>query len=130
LTLLAEPKRAGRRQAVRRVIRTIAATDGGAQLELLEGRYGPYVTDGETNASIPKGTDPATLSLEEARGLIEARHNAEPRPARRRARGAASRKTAGKGAEASAPKPSNPRARPATPKARRAPKAAPRKMVS
>ena len=58
LTLLAEPKKAGRRQVAKRVIRTIEATDGGAALEVLEGRYGPYVTDGETNASIPQGTDP------------------------------------------------------------------------
>ncbi|MEP7307194.1 MAG: type I DNA topoisomerase [Acidobacteriota bacterium] len=84
LTLFAEPKKAGRRQAARRVIREIAATDGGAALQVLEGRYGPYVTDGETNASIPQGTDPATLSLTDARGLIEARQGAAPRPGRRR----------------------------------------------
>ena len=50
--------------AAKRVIRQIEATDGGAALQVLEGRYGPYVTDGETNASIPKGTDPATISLD------------------------------------------------------------------
>jgi DNA topoisomerase-1 len=58
---------------------------------VLEGRYGPYVTDGEMNASIPKGADPATLSLEEARGLLEARRNVagSPRDRRRGASGAA-----------------------------------------
>ncbi len=84
LALLAEPKRAGRRQTAKRVIRQIEATDGGAALQLLEGRYGPYVTDGETNASIPRGVDPATVSLEDARGLLEARRNAEPTSGRRR----------------------------------------------
>jgi DNA topoisomerase-1 len=131
LALLAEPKKAGRRQAARRVIRTIAATDGGAALEVLEGRYGPYVTDGETNASIPAGTDPAALSLEEARGLIEARHNAAPRPARRRAGGAAKRKAAAKGAgDSAAEERGTKRARPARPKTRRASGPAARKMVN
>src|SRR5262249_34698856 len=64
LALLAEPKRSSRRQAARRVIRQIETTDGHA-LQVLEGRYGPYVSDGETNASIPSVMDPATLSLED-----------------------------------------------------------------
>ena len=59
LALFAEPKKSGRRQMTRRVIRQIEATDGGTALQVLEGRYGPYVTDGETNASVPRGTDPA-----------------------------------------------------------------------
>ncbi len=50
---------------------------------MLEGRYGPYVTDGETNASVPNGSDPAALSLEDARALIEARRGAPPRANRR-----------------------------------------------
>jgi DNA topoisomerase-1 len=70
---------------VKRLIRTLQPTDGGRPVELLEGRYGPYVTDGETNASIPQGMDPSALSLEEARGLIEARQGAAPRPRRRKA---------------------------------------------
>jgi DNA topoisomerase I len=90
LALLAEPKRSGRRQTAKRVIRQIEATGGGAALQVLEGRYGPYVTDGETNASIPRGIDPATISLEDARGLIEARQNAAP-GGRRRRRGAPAR---------------------------------------
>src|SRR5262245_33783465 len=96
LALLAEPKRAGRRQVAKRVIRQIEVPGGGAALQVLEGRYGPYVTDGETNASIPRGTDPATISLEDARGLLEARRHAAPGGGRRRrAAAAASRKSAG-----------------------------------
>jgi DNA topoisomerase-1 len=94
LALFSEPKRAGRRQAAKRVIRQIEATDGGAALQLLEGRYGPYVTDGETNASIPRTMDPAALSLEDARALIDARRSAPPKEGRR-GRGAKVAKRAG-----------------------------------
>jgi DNA topoisomerase-1 len=93
LALFAAPKRSGRRQAAaKRVLATIAVPDGGTALQVLEGRYGPYVTDGEINASVPQGIDPATLSLEDARGLIEARRGAAPRPRRGRANAAPARK--------------------------------------
>ena len=35
-----------------------AASESGEAVKLLDGRYGPYVTDGTTNASLPKGADP------------------------------------------------------------------------
>jgi DNA topoisomerase-1 len=92
LALFAEPKRGGRRQMTKRVIRQIEASDGAAPIQVLEGRYGPYVTDGETNASIPKGMDPAIISLQEARGLIDARKGA-PRRERTRAKAAKARRT-------------------------------------
>jgi DNA topoisomerase I len=79
LELFAAPKRSGRRQgAAKRVIAKIEVPDGGAALQVLEGRYGPYITDGETNASVPRGVDPATLSLDDARALLEARRAAAP----------------------------------------------------
>jgi DNA topoisomerase-1 len=99
LALLAAPKRSAR-QAAKRVIRTIDVPGGGAALQVLEGRYGPYVTDGELNASIPKGTDPATIALEEARALLDARRGAPPREPRRGRLGAASR---GRGRRAAKP---------------------------
>ena len=83
----AEALRRARR--AKRVIRKIEVPDGGTALQVLEGRFGPYVTDGETNASIPKGADPATLSLEDAQALLEARRGAPPREPRRGRRGAA-----------------------------------------
>jgi DNA topoisomerase-1 len=88
LELLAAPKRSAR-QAAKRVLRKIDVPDGGNALQVLEGRYGPYVTDGELNASIPKGLDPMTVSLEEARGLLEARRGAPPSPRRGRRAAAA-----------------------------------------
>ena len=83
LQLFSEPKRSRRRQAVKKVIASIARPDGAAPLQVLEGRYGPYVTDGETNASVPKGTDPATLTYEAANDLLEARRSAAPSSGRR-----------------------------------------------
>lgn len=41
-------------------------------VKILKGRYGPYVTDGQKNARVPKDRDPASLSLEEASKLLEA----------------------------------------------------------
>jgi DNA topoisomerase-1 len=135
LVLLAAPKRSAR-QAAKRVIRTIEVPDGTA-LQVLEGRYGPYVTDGELNASIPKGSDPATLSLDEARALLEARRGAPPSPrrGRRAAAGPARgrRHAARPGDDAAAPAPpvkAKARAKAkATPKPPARPKAAARKST-
>lgn len=44
-----------------------------------DGRYGPYVTDGKTNASIPKRIDPTTIDLITACELLERKRNAPPR---------------------------------------------------
>jgi DNA topoisomerase-1 len=123
IALLAAPKRSAR-QAAKRVIRRIEAPDGGSALQVLEGRYGPYVTDGTTNASIPRGTDPATISLEDSRALIEARAGAPPRPGRRatmkrapQARGTRGRKISAAAAETApaAAKRKAPRRKRATP---------------
>ena len=50
-------------------------------IRVLDGRYGPYVTDGKRNASLPRGQDPATLALEQCRELLK---NAPAKKARRR----------------------------------------------
>ncbi|MCC0017355.1 MAG: type I DNA topoisomerase [Rhodobiaceae bacterium] len=42
-------------------------------IELKDGRYGPYVTNGKVNATIPRGTDPAGIDLEQAAALISAK---------------------------------------------------------
>jgi DNA topoisomerase I len=44
-----------------------------AELKLMEGRFGPYVTDGTTNATLPKTVAPEALTLEEAAQLIDER---------------------------------------------------------
>jgi DNA topoisomerase-1 len=50
-------------------------------IQVLNGRYGPYITDKQRNARIPKDRDPKTMTLEECRALLAA---APPRPARGR----------------------------------------------
>src|SRR5208282_5835846 len=52
-------------------------------IQVLNGRYGPYISNGEKNARIPKDRDPKTLSIEECRALLEAAPN---RPQRGRGR--------------------------------------------
>ena len=42
-------------------------------LKILAGRFGPYVTDGEINASVPRGTNPEDVTMEQAVALLEAR---------------------------------------------------------
>ncbi len=44
----------------------------GTDIEVLNGRYGPYVTDGSKNARIPKGKEPKSLTLKECEELLAA----------------------------------------------------------
>jgi DNA topoisomerase I len=48
------------------------------EIKLMAGRYGPYVTDGTTNATVPKSVELEALTLEEAAQLIDARAAAAP----------------------------------------------------
>ncbi|KTT74427.1 type I DNA topoisomerase [Sphingomonas endophytica] len=56
-----------------------------AEIKLMEGRYGPYVTDGTTNATLPKTIAPDQLTLEEAAQLIDDRAMAAPAKAKKKA---------------------------------------------
>src|SRR5690606_13103771 len=62
--------------------RVIRDFDG--KVQILRGRYGPYITDGSKNARIPKGREPESLTLEECQELLA---KAPARPARRAAGG-------------------------------------------
>ena len=44
----------------------------GSDVKVLNGRFGPYVTDGKTNAKIPKDQDPKQLKLAACEALLAA----------------------------------------------------------
>ena len=70
LELLSKPK-GGRRRSAPKVLRSLGEHPAdGAPVELMDGRYGPYVRHGKTNASLPKGEDPASVTLDRAVELL------------------------------------------------------------
>ena len=74
-----------RRGATRTVLRELGAhPTSGAAIQLLEGRYGPYVTDGTTNASLPKDMKAEELALDGALTLLAAREGAPKKGGRAR----------------------------------------------
>jgi DNA topoisomerase-1 len=44
----------------------------GSEIQVLNGRYGPYITDGKKNGKIPKERDPKSLTVEECQAIIAA----------------------------------------------------------
>ena len=97
LALIRAPKQSRRRQAAQKTV-LHELTQGTTKLRVLAGRYGPYVTDGTTNASIPKGLNADSVTFEQATELLEARRNAAPSPRRAAGRGrAASARTTKRG---------------------------------
>ncbi|WP_153555594.1 type I DNA topoisomerase [Roseimaritima sediminicola] len=58
------------------------------QVRVLEGRYGPYVTDGETNASLPKGAVPTELTFNEALDLLAERAAKAPKKKKKKKKAA------------------------------------------
>lgn len=73
--LLAQPKKSMRRarQAPKELKALGKHPDSGEAVRVLDGRYGPYVTDGTTNASVPKGTQVEALTMAAAVELLNAR---------------------------------------------------------
>ncbi len=89
LELLAQPKRRRAAGGKKEPIRVFDASPvTGAPVELLEGRYGPYVTDGTTNASLPRGVSPQEVSFERALDLLAERAAKGPSPRKMRKKAA------------------------------------------
>jgi DNA topoisomerase-1 len=101
--LYAQPKLRRGRQAKPPLAELGEHPDNGAPVRVLEGRYGVYVTDGNVNATVPRGTDPTGLTLDEAVGLLRARAEAGPKKAKKVAK-KATKKTAKKAAKKTAKK--------------------------
>jgi len=75
--IFAQPKRRGRRTKPP-IAELGEHPDTGVMVRVLDGRYGPYATDGTVNATIPRGTDPKSVTLDEALGLIREREARGP----------------------------------------------------
>jgi DNA topoisomerase-1 len=73
--VLRQPKRSGRRATASVIADLGTHPDSGDAIQVKTGRYGPYVTDGTVNATVPKGTDPASVTLERAVELLRARED-------------------------------------------------------
>jgi len=58
----------------------------GGTVQVLDGRYGPYVKWGRINATLPKGSDPAEVTLEVALDLIEQKAGRKGKPAKAKAK--------------------------------------------
>ncbi|MCA1707329.1 MAG: DNA topoisomerase I, partial [Actinobacteria bacterium] len=77
LALFAQPKK-GRRNAAT-VLKELGKDEAsGVEISVKDGRFGPYVTDGETNASLPRGTSPETMTLDRALEMLAERRAKGP----------------------------------------------------
>jgi DNA topoisomerase-1 len=83
LSRFAQPKTRRGRAAATAPLRELGPDpETGAPMLLREGRFGPYVTDGTTNASLRKGDTPGGLTAERAAELLADRRAAPPRTGR------------------------------------------------
>jgi DNA topoisomerase-1 len=99
LEIFSQPKR-GRGAAAASPGRPLGEDPGtGKPVVVKSGRYGPYVTDGETNATLRSGDDADSVTLERAAELLaekRAKGPASKRPAKKAAKKSAAKKTAAK----------------------------------
>ena len=122
VTLIAEKKAKGgksfRRQA--QALKELGPDPSGAMVKVMSGKYGPYVTDGTTNATLPRGNDPQNVTLQQGLDLIAARIEAGGggKKPKRKAKAAAPKSAAPKETkvEAKAPKPAKAASKTATSK--------------
>src|SRR6185437_4069554 len=72
--LLAERKAKGKGRRQAESLKDLGAhPESTAAVKVLKGRYGPYVSDGTTNATIPEGIEPASVTMEQAVDWLAAR---------------------------------------------------------
>jgi DNA topoisomerase-1 len=104
--VLAEPKKFGRRRAAPAPPLRELGNDPVSEKPVVvkDGRFGPYVTDGDTNASLRKGDTVESITIERAAELLQIRREAGPaKKARKGAKKGAAKKTSKAGAKKKAP---------------------------
>ena len=72
VTLIAEKKARGPGRRGAQTLKDLGES-GGKPIKVLKGKFGPYVSDGETNATLPEGTEPESVTLEQALAWIAER---------------------------------------------------------
>lgn len=94
VTVIAEKKEKGGRGrgSTPAALQTFEHPDGGS-ITVREGRFGPYVNHGKINATLPKGKDPASVTIEEALALLAERAEKAPKSARKAPAKSASKTT-------------------------------------
>ncbi|MEZ4232321.1 MAG: type I DNA topoisomerase [Polyangiaceae bacterium] len=123
LKIFAQPRQRGRRAAAPPLKELGNDPVSGGAITLREGRFGPYVTDGETNASLRKDDDPNTITAERAHELLADRRargpskkKAKKKTAKKASKKTASKKTAKKASKKTAKKASKKTAKKASKK--------------
>jgi DNA topoisomerase-1 len=140
VTILAEKKARGGGRRGAEPLKELGNNPAGVAVKLMKGRYGPYVTDGVTNATVPNGVEPTAMTLEQALQLIAERAAKGPSPkqkmkAEKAAKAAAKKAAAAKKPEAKKAKPAaksaaKPGAKKKTVKKKAAPKKKPVKAAA
>jgi DNA topoisomerase-1 len=107
VVLLAEKKAGGGKGRFQRAAPTVLKELGehpgdGGKVQVLSGRYGPYVKHGDVNATLPRSKDPAALTMDEAVQLIAER--IAKGPAKPKGRRAAKKAQSGSKSEEAKPK--------------------------
>jgi DNA topoisomerase I len=104
VTLLAQPKQRGRRAAAKPLAELGEDPISKRQVVVRSGRFGLYVTDGETNATLRLGDAPETMTIDRASELLAERRNAEPSTRPRKAAKKAPKKSVAKSTKKAAKK--------------------------
>ncbi|GAA6212258.1 type I DNA topoisomerase [Hyphomicrobiales bacterium 4NK60-0047b] len=79
VTLLAEKAKSGGRRGAQALKELGEHPELGGPVNVMSGRYGPYIKHGKINATLPKDKEPETITMEEAVALIAAKSNAKPK---------------------------------------------------
>jgi DNA topoisomerase-1 len=126
VTVLAEKKARGGGRRGPEALKELGNNPAGVAVKLMKGRYGPYVTDGTTNATVPNGTEPNSVTLEQALTLLSERAAKGPSPKQKMKAEKAAKAAAKKAEKSKAPTKAEPKAKAKTePAAKIASKAKP-----
>jgi len=112
--LFDQPKTRGRRAAAPPLRELGEDPASSRPIVIKEGRFGPYVTDGETNASLRRGDEVESVSLQRAVELLAERRAAGPAAPRRRSAGTARSGRSSTGPTAARRTGNSPRSRPSS----------------